>query len=134
MENIENLFQDILSHWPQAAQTYFSTLRDIVRDTAKVAKIGDVTKILKWREPAWLPTTSGIGSTLRASWSPKRPEALGLFLNCNSTLPETMRSLYPTTFEFDGKRSVFLPLDCPIPIDALHHYGHLTLSYNRTKT
>ena len=134
MKNTKNPFQDILSNWPQAAQTHFCTLRDIVHDAAKVAKIGDLTETLKWGEPAWLPATSGIGSTLRASWSPKRPVTLDLFLSCNSTLPETMRSLYPTTFEFDGKRSILLPLDFPLPTDALHHCAHLTLTYHRTKT
>ena len=134
MENTENPFQDILSNWPHAAQMHFCTLRDIAHDAAKVAKIGGLTETLKWGEPAWLPATSGIGSTLRASWSLKRPKALGLFLNCNSTLPETMRTLYPTTFEFDGIRAISLPLDCPLPTDALHHCAHLTLTYHRTKT
>ena len=134
MENTENPFEDIICNWPQAAQTHFCTLRDIVHDVAKGVRIGDLTETLKWGEPAWLPKKSGIGSTLRASWSLKRPKALGLFLNCNSTLPETMRTLYPKTFEFDGKRSIFLPLDCPLPTDALHHCAHLTLTYHRTKT
>jgi hypothetical protein len=42
--------------------------------------------------------------------------------------------LYPTTFEFDGKRSIYLPLDTALPADALHHCAHLTLTYHRAKT
>ena len=41
-------FQDISSNWPQAAKTHFYTLRDIVHDAAKVAKIGVLTELLKW--------------------------------------------------------------------------------------
>jgi hypothetical protein len=36
------------SNWPQAAKTHFYTLRDIVHDAAKVAKIGVLTELLKW--------------------------------------------------------------------------------------
>jgi hypothetical protein len=47
IENTKKPFQDILCNWPQAAQTYFCTLRDIVHDAAKVAKIGALTETLK---------------------------------------------------------------------------------------
>ena len=134
MLTVRKTQKNILSNWPQAAQTHFCTLPYIIHDVAKVAGIGGLTETLKWGEPAWLPKKSGIGSTLRASWPPKRPKTLGLFLNCNSTLPETMRTLYPTTFEFGGIRAISLPLDCPLPTDALHHCAHLTLTYHRTKT
>ena len=105
-----------------------------MHDAAQTAKIGNLTETLKWSEPAWLPEKSGIGSTLRKSWPLNGPDTLGVFMNCNSTLPETMRSLYPTTFEFDGKRSIYLPLDTALPADALHHCAHLTLTYHRAKT
>lgn len=134
MEPLSHTVLNVISHWPKPAQQHFDTLRAIVHDAAKTAKIGTLTETLKWNEPAWLPEKSGIGSTLRTSWSPKRPDALGLFLNCNSTLPETMRSLYPTTFEFNGKRSIYLPLNAPLPTEALHHCAHLTLTYHRAKT
>jgi hypothetical protein len=134
MENLSKPVQDVVAGWPKPAQSHFHTLRAVVHDAAKLADIGVLTETLKWREPAWLPEKPGIGSTLRASWSPKHPDALGVFLNCNSTLPETIRSLYPTTFKFDGKRSIYLPLKSPLPTEALHHCAHLTLTYHRAKT
>lgn len=124
----------VVKRWPDTAQAHFVQLRSIVHDAAQTADVGDLNETLKWNEPAWLPLKRGIGSTLRSSWSPKRPDALGIFLNCNSTLPETMRSLYPSTFEFDGKRSIYLPLNTPLPTEALHHCAHLTLTYHRAKT
>ena len=134
MEPLSQTVLNVVSSWPEQAQQHFLSLRAIVHDAADTAKIGVLTETLKWNEPAWLPAKSGIGSTLRASWSPKHPNALGLFLNCNSSLTETIRSLYPATFEFDGKRTIYLPLDSPLPEDALHHCAQLTLTYHRTKT
>ena len=134
MEPLSKTVLNVVSNWPAPARQHFDMLRAIVHHAAKTAKIGALTETLKWNELAWLPEKRGVGSTLRTSWSVKRPDALGLFLNCNSTLPETMRSLYPTTFEFDGKRSIYLPLDAPLPTNALHHCAYLTLTYHRAKT
>ena len=134
MEPLPKAVLNVVLGWPNPAQQHFNALRAIVHDAAKTADISALNETLKWNEPAWLPHKSGVGSTLRTSWSPKRPNALGLFVNCNSTLPETMRSLYPTTFEFDGKRTIYLSLAAPLPTDALHHCALLTLTYHRAKT
>lgn len=134
MEPLSHTIQSIIEDWPRLAQTHFMALRGIVHDAANTAEVGKLCETLKWNEPAWLPAKRGIGSTLRTCWSPKRPNALGVFLNCNSSLPETMRSLYPNSFGFEGKRSLFMPLDKPLPMDALHHCAHLTLTYHRAKT
>ncbi|MEP3055042.1 DUF1801 domain-containing protein [Ascidiaceihabitans sp.] len=125
-------FTAILQNWPTAAQNHFRELRSIVHDAARSADV-DLLETTKWNEPAWLPSKPRIGSTLRSCWHPRHADALGLFLNCNSTLPETMRTLYPDTFTFKGKRSIWLPLDAPLPEDALHHCATLTLTYHRSK-
>lgn len=134
MHQLPQNLRDVVQHWPKPAQFQFNRLREIVLDAAISADIGPLEETLKWNEPAWLPAKRGIGSTLRSSWSPKHPNALGLFLNCNSTLPETMRTLYPNTFTYDGKRSIWLALDTPLEQDALHHCAVLTLTYHRSKT
>ena len=120
-------------HWPEPAQSHLTTIRALVQDAADTAHIGALTETLKWGQPSWLPTQSGIGSTLRVAWSEKRPSDIGLFVNCNSNLGETMRTLYPDTFDFEGNRALYLPLDAPLPCDAIHHCATLTLTYHRTK-
>lgn len=134
MEPLSQAVLNAVSNWPKPAQCHFDTLRTSVHDAAKAAKIVTLTETLKLNEPARLPQKSGIVSTLRTSWSAKRPDALGVFLNFNSTLPETMRSLYPAIFVLDGKRSIYLPLNAPFPADALHRCAHLTLTYHCAKT
>lgn len=104
MEPLSQAVLIVASNWPQPAQCHFDTLRTSVHDAAKAAKIVTLTETLKWNEPARLPKKSGIVSTLRTSWSAKRPDALCVFLNFNSILPETIRSQYQTTFVLDGKR------------------------------
>lgn len=134
MEPLSQAVLIVASNWPKPAQCHFDKLRTSVHDAAKAARIVTLTETLKWSEPARLPKISGIVSTLRTSWSAKRPDALGVSLNFNSTLPESMRSLYPATFVLDGKRSIYLPLNAPLPADALHRCAHLTLTYHCAKT
>lgn len=132
MQNLAPNLTALIRHWPKKAQSRFLELRGIVHAAAQDAGV-DLQETTKWNEPAWLPSKPRTGSTLRSCWHPKHADALGLFLNCNSTLPETMRTLYPNTFTYEGKRSLWLPLDAPLPEDALHHCATLTLTYHRSK-
>lgn len=120
-----------IAPWPAAAQSQFHAIRQIILDAANQADIGEIHETLKWGQPSWLPVKSGIGSTLRMGWSDKRPADISLFVNCNTSLGETMRTLYPDAFEHVGNRALHLPIDAQLPSDAIHHCAHLTLTYHR---
>lgn len=117
--------------WPAPAQDAFCKLRGIVLDTAN--RIPDLTVLetLKWGQPSWLPDRPRVGSTLRANWVPARPNDLTLYVHCQTTLAATMRDLYPDAFDFEGNRALHIPLDRPLPEQALAHCADLTLTYHR---
>jgi hypothetical protein len=122
-----------IAPWPKAAQDQFHAIRAIVQNAAVTADIGILNETLKWGQPAWLPQKSGIGSTLRIAYSDKHPDEIGLFVNCNSSLAEQIRTIYPNDFRFEGNRALYLPLKTPPPEQAIHHCATLTLTYHRTK-
>lgn len=117
--------------WPQKAKTRFYDIRAVI--LGSVADIDDIALIetLKWGQPAWHPDKPTVGSTLRVAWQQKHPDQIGLFVNCNTTLADRMRSLYPNSFAFEGKRALLLSLDAPLPEQAIAHCAVLTLTYHR---
>ncbi|WP_390914400.1 hypothetical protein [Pseudosulfitobacter sp. SM2401] len=133
MTQLSNPLASAIQVWPKPAQNQFHAIRAIVQDAAKTAEIGALSETLKWGQPSWMPQKSGIGSTLRVAWSDKHPDEIGLFVNCNSTLSEQIRTLYPASFRYQGNRALYLGLSAPLPEQAIHHCAHLTLTYHRTK-
>ncbi|MCV3272430.1 DUF1801 domain-containing protein [Roseobacter sinensis] len=117
--------------WPAPARAHFDALREIVYRVADRAGVGALTETLKWGHPAWLPARPRIGSTLRCDWHETMPDRLSLYVHCQTTLVETMRTLYPRAFTYDGSRALHMPLAQPIPGDAVDHCAFLTLTYHR---
>jgi hypothetical protein len=124
-------FVGAIAPWPATARTRFMHLRRIVLDTARDIPDLDVLETLKWGQPSWLPDRPRIGSTLRAGWSAAHPDRLTLFVHCQTTLAETMRTLYPDSFHFEGDRAMHLALSAPLPEQAIAHCADLTLTYHR---
>ncbi len=109
-------------------------VRDLIFKTAaQNPVIGLLTETLKWGEPSYLPEATKSGTTVRISWHTKNPNQIGLYLNCKTTLIDTMREIYPNTFTYQGTRAVLFPLDQPLPNDALAHCIEMALTYHRNK-
>jgi hypothetical protein len=120
-----------VSLWPDPARQAFDRLRAIILETGHLVPEIAVVETLKWGQPAWLPDRPRFGSTLRAGWSADRPDALSLFVHCQTTLAEDMRSLYPDAFIYEGSRALHIPLAATLPEQAIGHCAHLTLTYHR---
>ncbi|MEP1614355.1 MAG: hypothetical protein ABJL72_20845 [Roseobacter sp.] len=131
---LPTLFTDVISPWPKAAQQQFRILRDIVFNVADRAEIGAIHETLKWGQPSWLPAKKRVGSTLRCAWKPSAPKEFSLFVNCNTTLCETMRELHPNAFQYEGQRALHFPITAMAPTDAIEHCAFLTLTYHRKTT
>ncbi|MEM9576111.1 MAG: DUF1801 domain-containing protein [Pseudomonadota bacterium] len=126
--------QGCVKAWPENARNQFAAIRAIVFDAASRADVGPLIETLKWGQPAWLPERKRVGSTLRCCWSPARPAVISLYVHCGTTLIETMKTLYPAPFEYEGNRALHMALDAPLPCDAIDHCALLTLTYHRKAT
>lgn len=89
--------------------------------------IGLLTETLKWGQPAYLTEASKSGSTIRIGEQNGRGV---IYLNCKTTLVDTMREIYPDTFTYQGTRAVLFPLDRPLPNNALAHCIEMALTYH----
>ncbi len=120
----------VLAAYPDAARIYAEHLASVIHDEASRLHVGPLTETLKWGEPAFLTEATKSGTTIRMAWKPKAPEVLQLLVSCQTNLVDTWRARFPE-LRFAGDRAVVLPLDAPLPEDALRGCIALALTYHR---
>ena len=124
---VEKAFQA----YPAPMRARMLALREIILLTATQTEgVGEIEETLKWGEPAYLTSSSGSGSTIRIDWKKKRPDEYAMYFNCQTTLVETFRTLFPNDFRFDGNRALVFNEGDAIPRDALEFCIEAALTYH----
>lgn len=122
-----------IAPWPASVQSHFHTIRaTILSAAADTPVVGPITETLKWGQPSWLTEVSRSGTTIRVAWSDRRPDQIGIYVHCQTTLVATMRDLYPDAFTFEGNRALLSPLSAPLPSEPLDHFIRMAQSYHRS--
>ncbi len=111
--------QGKFASYPPEMRKKMLALRELVWRTAAATPLaGPIEETLKWGEPAYV-TSNGAGSTVRMDWKAKTADAYALYFNCNTTLVETFRNLFPTELKFEGQRAIVMGLNDRLPREAL---------------
>ena len=119
---------------PPAMRRKLLALRTLILETAaSTAGVGELEETLKWGEPAYLTSQSKSGSTVRIGWKKSKPSQYAIYFNCQTTLVETFRTLFPNEFRFEGKRAIVFSVADPVPRDALSFCIAAALTYHRGK-
>lgn len=109
-------------------------LRELIIDEAgRHPEIGELQETLKWGQPSYLPARPRVGTTLRIDGSRKQVGKVGLYFNCNTSLADDYRQLYPGVFEFEGNRAILLEVNGALDEKALRHCIALALTYHLNK-
>jgi hypothetical protein len=117
--------------YPKPARDQLLKLRTLVFEAAaSLPETSPITETLKKGEPSYL---NKAGTTIRLAWSGKRPDVIGLFVNCQTTLLDAWRTQYSDTLDLVGNREIRLPLDVPLPLDPLRHCIAMALTYKTRK-
>lgn len=123
--------RSVIERYPEPAQIYAKNVRKLIYEiAADDPDIGHLTETLKWGEPAFLTSEPKSGTTLRFDWKEKRPDKIGLFVHCNTTLVQTFRDMFADRLEFDGNRAIWLDLKAPPPEDILKIFIGRVLTYH----
>ena len=110
------------------------SLRELIFDlAAQSPEIGSLQETLKWGEPAYLTEQTKSGSTVRMDWKPKSPEKIAIFFNCNTTLVDSFRRMFPNDFEYEDNRAILLQVDRPLPKKELSFCISASLTYHLHK-
>ena len=131
LKPINKCVEEVLQHYPLPAQQRIKELRTLIFETANSQRpVIKIEETLKWGEPSYL--CKG-GSTIRIAWHERHPDEYGIYLNCKTSLIQTIRELYSDTLYCEGNRAIRLPLEKPIPRQTLCHVILLALTYHRIK-
>ena len=128
-DNIQNSY----NRFESQTRNDLLEVRDMVLRVAKSNEdIGELEETLKWGEPSYLTPQTKSGSTLRLGQT-KTDQKPALFVNCQTTLVDEIRELYPDTFGYEGTRGVVLK-DAPEDVaQELEHTIALVLTYHTRK-
>ena len=120
--------------YPPAMRLRLLALRQLIFDTAAATEgVGPLDETLKWGEPAYVTSQSKSGSTIRIDWKKKSPSQYAMYFNCQTSLVETFRTLFPHDFKFEGNRAIVFGESDAVPQDALALCIAAALTYHRAK-
>ncbi|NHZ83248.1 DUF1801 domain-containing protein [Massilia sp. CCM 8695] len=118
--------------YPVPVRGKLMALRELIFATAaSTGGVGPLEETLKWGEPAYLTSQSKSGSTIRIAWKKAAPSRYAMYFNCQTTLVDTFRSLFPHDFVFEGKRALVFDTAASVPADALAFCIASALTYHR---
>ena len=124
----------IFGAYPPPVRLQMLALRELIFKTAtNTPGVGPVQETLKWGEPAYLTAQSKSGSTVRMDWKKKQPDQIAMYFNCQTTLVETFKTLFPKDFHFEGNRAIVFKLTDTVPMNALSFCVAAALMYHRNK-
>jgi hypothetical protein len=119
---------------PEPVRARLLGLRAIILATAaETPGVGDLVETLKWGEPAYLPRKARTGTTIRINGVKRSPDRYGAYFNCNTTLLQTFRMIYPQAFTFEGERALIFSVQDDLPEAAVRHCVALALTYHLQK-
>jgi hypothetical protein len=121
---------DRFAAYPPQVRPKMLALRELVLKTAaSTPSAGEVEETLKWGEPSYV-TKRKAGSTVRMDWKAKSPATYALYFNCQTSLVENFRKMFPNDFQFEGNRALVFKLDQKLPKDSVSYCVAASLTYH----
>lgn len=124
-----NVAEKFESYASATRQQVLALRRLVLEAAAATPGVGRIEETLKWGQPSYLTPETGSGTTVRIDAYPGG--GVAMFVNCQTDLVETYRSLYPE-LEYEGVRAIVMR-DGVMDEAALRHCVALALTYHKRK-
>jgi hypothetical protein len=132
-KTMDSAIKAVFSSYPEELRAKLLVLRALILDTAsEIEAVGELTETLKWGEPAYLTERSKSGSTIRIGWKKSAPTQYAMYFNCQTTLVDTFRTLFPE-LHFEGNRAVVFEEHEELPVECVSQCITLALTYHSAK-
>lgn len=106
-------------------------LRALILETASDnAAIGPLEETLKWSEPAFLPSATKSGTTVRINRHKKSDTRYAIYVSCQTDLVARYKQLYGDILTLDGNRAIVFDVGAKLPVDAVKHCIAMALTYH----
>ena len=123
------------AEYPPALRKRVLALRTLILDVAaKTPGVGPLDESLKWGEPAFVTAQTKSGSTIRIAWKKSQPQHYAMYFNCQTTLVDSFKTMFPTAFKFEGNRALVFAHDDDVPVAALRICVAMALTYHVSQT
>lgn len=120
--------------YPLGVRKKLMSLRELIFDVAARSEgVGALEETLKWGEPAYITAASKSGSTIRIAWKKARPTRYAMYFNCQTTLVDAFKTMFPTAFKFEGNRALVFDEDDEVPVEALRICVEMAFTYRAKK-
>lgn len=120
--------------YPADARVALLALRELIFHTAATTEgVGAIEETLKWGEPAYLTSQSKSGSTVRLGWKKSAPQQVAMYFNCQATLVETFKTMFPRDFKFEGNRALVWRCSDVVASEALGFCIAMALTYHHRR-
>ncbi|NGP89919.1 DUF1801 domain-containing protein [Fodinibius halophilus] len=131
---MESEVKQKFSSYPDHIKPKMEALRKLILEVARSTEgVGELEETLKWGEPAYLPSQTKSGTTVRIDWKSKSPKQIGMYVSCNTSLVRTFRSMFEDELQFEGNRAIVFPVDKPIPKKQLMICIQMAFRYHLDK-
>lgn len=132
---MEKIVEQKFDSYPGHVKPKMVILRNLIYEVAEGTEgVGKLKETLKWGEPAYLPSETKSGTTIRIDWKSKSPDQIGLYVSCNTTLINTFRTIFKDDLKFEGDRAVLFPVSKPIPKKQLIICIRMAFRYHLDKS
>ena len=126
--------KEVFDAYPAPVRLKLMVLRQLIFDTAaRTSGVGELEETLKWGEPAYLTSKSKGGSTLRIAYKATKPSQYAMYFNCQTTLVDTFRTMFPNDFRFEGNRAIVFELPEMVPVEELAWCIAAALTYHQRR-
>lgn len=120
--------------YPPGVRKKLMALRTLIIEVAaQTAGVGPLEESLKWGEPAFVTAASKNGSTIRIAWKKAKPNQYAMYFNCQTTLVDSFKTMFPTTFKFEGNRALVFDEHDDVPVEALRICDEVALTFHSRK-
>ena len=132
---MKNIVKQKFKSYPDHIRPKMESFRNLIYKVAKTTdSVGEIKETLKWGEPAYLTTKPKSGTTIRIDWKPKSPDQIAMYVNCQTSLISTFRTLFADDLKFEGNRAIVFPVKKPIPKKQLTVCIIMALRYHLDKS
>jgi hypothetical protein len=121
----------VFRSYPRGVAAKLRALRRLILEVAAVTEgVGEVQESLRWGQPSYLTARPRSGSTIRIDRVKSRPGRYAMYFHCQTTLVDTFRRHYPSTFRYEGNRAIVFDESDEVPVGALRRCIALALTYH----
>jgi hypothetical protein len=123
--------KQVFNNYPDPVRKKLLGLRRLIVETAQETDdILILEETLKWGEPSYLTKH---GSTIRIDWKQNKADQYAMYFKCTSNLIPTFKTVFDSTFEFEGNRAIIFYLEADIPVPELKKCIAAALLYHKVK-